>query len=61
MKWALILAAGLLTYEAVAAQPAADPAADAAAVLRQNARAFETSDMKTLDTLWAHDGDSNAR
>ena len=51
------IATVFLTIGAVAAQPAADPAADATAVLRQNARAFETADMKTLDALWAHDGD----
>lgn len=57
MRRILILAAVLVVSGAVAAQPAADPAAEATAVLRQNARAFETADMKTLDTLWAHDAD----
>jgi ppGpp synthetase/RelA/SpoT-type nucleotidyltranferase len=57
MKRVLILAAVLLAFGAVAAQPATDTAAEATAVLRQNARAFETGDMKTLDALWAHDSD----
>ena len=53
MKRVLVIAAVFLTFGAVAAQHAADPAAEATAVLRQNARAFETADMKTLDALWA--------
>jgi ketosteroid isomerase-like protein len=57
MKRVLIIATVLLAFGAVAAQPTTDPAAEATAVLQQNARAFETGDMKTLDALWAHDGD----
>lgn len=57
MNRILTIAAVLVTFAATAAQPAADPVADATAVLLQNARAFETADMKTLDTLWAHEAD----
>ena len=57
MNRMLIVAALFATAGAMAAQSAADPASDAAAVLRRNAKAFESADMKTLDALWAHDAD----